>query len=145
MYKATIAIGIVAAACVVIGCGSSSDETAEAAVTKAQFIKQAEAICSKTQEQGRKARIAWEQENGEELDFHTAFKYIIGPSLEKQAEELESLQAPKGDEARLARMTANLSRGAAGFTAAGTKSKTGSKFEAFQREAEAYGLVACRI
>jgi hypothetical protein len=144
MYKAIIAIGIIAAACVVAGCGSS-EETAEAAVTKAEFIKQAEAICDEARYEARNAEAAWEKAEGKRLDFATALRQVIGPALQQEAEELQSLTVPKEDEAKLTRMFGNLSKGATAFAAEGLKSKSTLNYEAFKREAEAYGLGACRF
>jgi hypothetical protein len=145
MYKAIIAIGIAMAACLVAGCGSSGNETTTAGMTKAQFIKQASAICTKVQAEGRNARIALEKASGKELGLYAAFKRIVGPTLKQEAEELRSLQAPAKEKAKVARMIANLSKGAAGFVAAGTNTKSAAEWEAFVGEAEAYGLEACRI
>jgi hypothetical protein len=145
MYKAIIAIGIVVAACLVAGCGSSDDGTATAAVTKAEFVEQAEAICNKAQEEGGKSRIAWEKTNGEELGFERSIKFILGPALKQEAEELQALKVPAEDKAKVAKMIDNLSKGANSFTAEGSKAKATSNFETFQSEAKAYGLEACGL
>jgi hypothetical protein len=143
MYKAIIAIGIAVAACFAAGCGSSGDETAAAAVSKAQFIKQAEAVCNKTLAEGRATRIAWEKANGKIMDPEIAFRRIVGPTLKQEAKELRTLAAPEKDEAKLARLINNLSKGADSYVTEGMKPKSTANFEAFQREAAAYGLGAC--
>jgi len=146
MYKAIIAIGVATAACLVAGCGGSGGgETAATGMTKAQFIKKAEAICSKTQEEGREARIALEKAKGEELELDVAVRRIVGPTLKKEAEELRSLTAPAGEKEKLTRMIDNLSESAAAFAAKGSKTTSTPNFEAFRREIEAYGLEACGV
>jgi hypothetical protein len=143
MYKAIIAIGIAAATCLVAGCGSSGDGTATAAVTKAQFIKQAEAICSKAQDRAKNAGAEWEKANGKPLDLDTALRQVIGPALEREAKELQSLTAPEGDEVRVDRMFGNLSKAAAAITEGSKPSASTSN--AFIKETQAYGLEACQF
>lgn len=145
MYRAIIAIGTATAACLVAGCGGSSDETAEAAATKAQFIKQAEAICNNVRNEAQDAAVAWEKANDEMLDVETAFEEVIGPSLKREAKELQALTVPDGDAASVARMIENLSQGAAASVKEGPTPKSSSSIEAFQREAKRYGLAACQI
>lgn len=147
MYKGIIAIAIAAVACLAAGCGSSNDGTATAtvAVTKAEFTKQAEAVCTKAQKQGVKDRIAWEKANGEEMEYENSIRLILGPTLQREAKQLQSLQAPEGEEQQLTRMINNLAKSAAAFAGEGSKSKSIAKFKAFQREAEAYGLESCRV
>lgn len=142
MYKVTIAIGIAAAACLITGCGSTSDETAEAAVSKTQFIKQASAICSKARDKAGKAAATLEETKGKTLDLDTVLQQVIGPALRQEAEELQALTAPEGDEAKVARMVGNLSKGANSMTE-GRSSASAS--EAFVKEATAYGLKACQL
>lgn len=144
MYKAIIAIGIVATACLVAGCGSSSDETAEAAVTKAQFVKQATAICEKARDEAQNAAAAWEKAKGKSLELDAAFTQVIGPALKQEARELQSLAVPEEDAARVARMFENLSEVAAAVTE-GNGSRSVSASKAFRTEVDAYGLEACAL
>jgi hypothetical protein len=143
MYKAIIAIGIAAAACLAVGCGSSGDETAEVALTKAEFIKQAEAICSKAKDQARTAATELEKAKGRPLDLSAAFGQVIGPALEQEAKELQALTAPQGDEAKLDQMFANLSEAAAAITEGSSPSASASN--AYIKETKAYGLEACQF
>lgn len=145
MHKPIIAIGILVAACLAASCGDSGEGTATAAVTKAEFVEQAEAICSKAQEEGGNSRITWEKANGEELGFERTVKLIIGPALVQEAKELRALTAPAKDQAKVTQMIDNLSKAAAGFTAEGSKAKAASSFETFESEAKAYALEGCGI
>lgn len=144
MHKAIVVIGIAAAACLVAGCGNG-DGTATAAVTKAQFLEQAEAICNEAREEAQNAAAAWEKAKNKKLDLDTAFRQVIGPALKQEAEELQSLAAPEGDEARLARMFEDLSEVATAATGGSNSGSASSAARAFQQEAAAYGLEACGI
>lgn len=95
--------GVLAALLVAVGCGDSdSDSSSESArLTKAEFIKQADAICKKTEAErtsgikafykkvGADPTKALSGKQGEEMVF-----VAIVPPLEKQAEELRALGVP---------------------------------------------------
>jgi hypothetical protein len=82
------------------GCGGG-DETA--APTKKEFIKQAEAICLKTDKQQGEALEGYLEEHpkgittgkGREIE---AIEVLVVPSLKSEADELAALGAPSGDE-----------------------------------------------
>lgn len=142
MYKAIIAIGVAAVACLVAGCGSSGEETAEAAVTKAQFIKRANSVCERAKKEREAAITDWEKEAAE-ATFDRGLKDVVGPSLEKEAEELAALTAPEESQARVTQIIGNLSRGAAAITKKGSQVGPGSGIPQFQSEAISLGLKAC--
>lgn len=99
MYKAIIAIGILAAACLAAGCGGSSDETAAAAVTEPQFMKQARTICSKTQKE-LAVTVA-----GNGIDFGRASSL-----LKREAEELEAIEGPDSVESKVEPLVASVTK-----------------------------------
>lgn len=145
MYRLiSVGIGIVLIA-FVLGCGSTGKNTTTAGVTKAQYFKQVSEVCSKTK-QGIKARaVAWQKDHaGNELDWDTALKHIIGPALKQEAGALDALTPPDEIQNRVGRMLANLSKGSAVFVAEGADADP-SSFEQSQDEAEAFGLDACNL
>lgn len=100
------AMTLVLLAAVVAGCGGGDDTSSEtsAALTKAEFIKQADAICAK----GEKALEGEAEEFAEENDVDVekptkaqqeeVIADVVAPGVRKQAEEIADLGAPEGDE-----------------------------------------------
>lgn len=145
MYKAIIAIGLVAATYLVAGCGGGSDQSATAVVTKAQFIKQAETICNETRNWAEKTADAWERAQNRRLDIDSALTQVIGPTLKREAELIQSLAPPQADKANLERMIENLSTVASALTQGTSSGPISAASRAFAREVKAYGLEACQI
>lgn len=80
------------------GCGGSDDDSAS--LTKAQLIKQGDAICRKADEQ-QAAAFQRELENIPDESIETQEKVVVAaelPPLQRAAEELDALGAPEGDE-----------------------------------------------
>jgi hypothetical protein len=89
----TIAVAIAASS---TGCGA--DESAEAALTKAQYGHRANLICNHASIEGAKRAGAYASEhpNGTETGMYA---YAGPPTLEKALEKLEELPLPSGNEA----------------------------------------------
>jgi maltose-binding protein MalE len=123
--------GVVAVAIVAAGCGSSSDSTSgssesssadttatTAALSKAEFIKQGDAICTK----GNKSIETEANEFAEENNVNTekptkaqkeeVITEVVAPDLLKQGEEIGELGAPSGDEAEVEAIVAAVEGGA---------------------------------
>jgi hypothetical protein len=92
-----------------VGCGSSDGADSSAApLTKAQLIKQGDAICSKGQDEIHAAyREFTKQHKGESnrpltrTEAEAAIKDLVLPALQKQAQSLDSLGVPKGDQGQV--------------------------------------------
>jgi hypothetical protein len=80
-----------------MGCGA--DESAEAALSKGQFAKRADLICTKAaNEQPEKAATFLDQHpNADEVDL---IEPALLPPLESMVEELKKLGLPRGAEAQ---------------------------------------------
>lgn len=149
MYKLIATIGAVAiAALLALGCGGGGEDEADASqLTKAEFVKQADAICGKFKKERKAAIVAWEKEfpGGEvpEKQIDVGLAQIVAPSMKQEAEALEALGAPEGDEQEVAQMIANLSKGSRVIAAEGRQGIPQSGLPQFEREATAYGLKAC--
>lgn len=93
-------------AIVVAGCGGGSDSSSSsAALSKAQYVKQANAICKKGQQEREAAvnELAEEVKPGAdpgELPKAGLVEAVIDP-LATMVEELAALPAPKGDEEKV--------------------------------------------
>ncbi len=98
--------GAVAVVLAVSGCGSSDDPSG-ASITKAQFVKKADASCKKGKEKIRAdfAKYVKEREDkGQDLsnptedDFAEVVDVVLVPDVEEEVEEIRDLGAPSGDE-----------------------------------------------
>ncbi len=131
----------------VAGCGSSSDSSS---LTKAEFIKQADAICTK----GEKAIETGAEKFAEENNVNTekptkaqkeeVITQVVAPSIRKQGEEISELGAPSGDEDKVEAIVDSVEEGADEL-----ESKPAQLFEgknplaAGSKLAKEYGLKVC--
>lgn len=154
MHRLAAAIGMLMAIGFVLGCGSSSSsdtstgETASAPLSKAQFIKQADAICTKVKKKREAAIAKWEKQSsggaqGKEEQFREGLRKVVAPSLRDEMEELESLSPPEQDAAQVDRMIKRLSK-ISSILASDSKELPYSEASNYEREAVRYGLTACR-
>jgi hypothetical protein len=96
----------VASAIVALGCSNSSGATSS--ITKAQLLKQGDAICGKADDIEYEESVEYEEKHKKELkgksrDFiFTKIMLEVGfPSILTEKEELEALGTPPGDEKQL--------------------------------------------
>lgn len=134
-----------------VGCGGGDDSTTE--VTKAEFTKQANAICDEGKATRKPAldnlekelhQITKVRQVSEEMIRKVADKMIhetMVPSLEDQLRHLEELGSPVADEAKVSRMLKNLSDGTDELEKDSSELLVrGGKLLTFQEEADTYGL-----
>jgi hypothetical protein len=144
-------IGVVAAAVIgaalVAGCGSGSDASSE--VTKAQFTKEAEAICAERKKDwdAEAAAFTKEAEAEGEISFQESrertdefLSTTIIPILEDELTALEELDVPEGDEAKVEKMLKSRSRGIQELKDKGQDALFSEPLKNFEKEAKAYGL-----
>lgn len=114
-------VAALAIAALVAGCGSGDDSTGtdEAVVlTKAEFIKQGDAICKKGSERLEDEANEYAEEN--DIDTSNATKdqqegviaTVVGPALRQQADEIGELGAPEGKEKEVTEVVEALEAGA---------------------------------
>lgn len=118
MNKALLAVlaALTVIAALVAGCGGGSDSTTDETVvlTKAEFIKQGDQICKKANEENEAEAEEFAKENDFTLEkaskdqIEEAVVAVLVPSIEKQAEEIEALGAPKGDEEKVEEIVTSL-------------------------------------
>ena len=148
-----VAVGVLAVAVLGAGCGDDGESTASASVTKAQFTKEANSICAERRKEqtaafenyGKEVQAASKDgEAAAKAERKVANELIeekILPSLEDQLDQMEELGAPTGDEAEIARMLNNLSKGIEELEEGGVRKLVeGGSLLDFQKEAKAYGL-----
>ncbi len=147
--------GALVFALIVVGCGSGGDdgEGTTSEISKAAFVKRAEAICAETQERASSAfRAYMVQHSGEALTAEKeraaqaeVGKTIVVPAKRQEAEELRALGAPAGDE-KLAEAIVGAYEEGVEIALAHPEQATQDGTEAFgkaERLAAAYGLEGC--
>ena len=143
-------IAIAISAIMAVGCGGGDDSTT--ALTKAEFTKQASAICTEGKQEfdaaiadynktvestpGGTSDAGFQRDAANEM-----LNGSILPSMQEELEQLEELGAPAGDEADVSKMVKTLSQTIEGLEGKGIRELLYSeKYGRFQQEAEAYGL-----
>jgi hypothetical protein len=100
------AVVLAALALVAAGCGGGSDTSAPTALSKAEYVKQANAICREGQ-QKREAAVNEFVEEHEAKPGESRGPELIEvvlPTLKETFDELSELPAPKGDEDTVAKI-----------------------------------------
>jgi hypothetical protein len=125
-FIATLAAAL-AIVVLVAGCGGGSDssdstaadtggaDTSDApALSKAEFIKQGDEICAETGQKLQEGITDFSSENGldegepSEEQAEELVTEVILPLIQEQAEEIDALGAPKGEEAEVEEIVAGL-------------------------------------
>jgi hypothetical protein len=109
MGRGTIAIAVaLAVAALVAGCGGGSDDssTAGGSISKAAFIKQADAVCQKGTERMQRAILVFLKQHKDvkrpnKAQSETLVGTAIVPSVETEIKALKALDVPEGDEDRV--------------------------------------------
>jgi hypothetical protein len=138
-------VGALAIAALVAGCGggndsSSSTTVATSSLSKAQFVKKANAIC----EQGRTKFVNY---LSKEVALPEAIVDVVAPTLEEVTSEIRELGAPKGGESQVEAFLASMQRGTEEMVAKRETAKVLSDieppFEESAKLAAKYGLDHC--
>lgn len=111
MNKSVIGLllALAATAAVVAGCGSSSSETTEttASISKAEFVKQGNAICMAGNKETNAGFEKFAKENNlnhkkpSNAQFEELSETVLIPSVSKQISEVRELGTPEGEEAEV--------------------------------------------
>ncbi len=143
---------LVVCAIAVAGCGGGDDE-ATAALTKAQFIKQGDAICSDVQKKQQKAIQAWSDDpknkgksigdlNKEELG-QLYLDYAL-PPMKEAADKLAALSPPAKDE-KAEKFVEALESAVERVEENPLLAIKAAPFRIADRRAQAYGFETCGI
>jgi hypothetical protein len=144
----------VAIAMIVAGCGGSNDSSSEgsSSLTKAEFVKQGNAICAKGSEEIETGFKAFEKENNSSENKQPskamqmeAAETILIPSVRKQVEGIRDLAAPSGEEQKVDKILSAAEEGIEKSEEDPTILITGSAnpFGKSNKLASEYGLVKC--
>jgi hypothetical protein len=100
-------IGVLILAALATGCGGGSDSDSETAqVTKAEFVKQADAICAKHAKELQGELTAYLEQadsapKARRVEMNTE---LLFPGFDSQIEELGEVPVPAGEEAKVSAM-----------------------------------------
>lgn len=152
MMLLSLAIAIAAAA---VGCGGSGDDSSAAdgasPLTKAAFIKKANAICGRERE-GTLAgfQTYLKQHQGSNLSeeelFADMMRVVLLPAVENDIAKLKELEPPAGNEARIEAFLVAQQKAVDGMSKVDRLSKgpSGERFfEPASQMAKAYGIDDC--
>lgn len=145
-----LAMAMVVSAVLMAGCGGGED-TADATVklTKAEFIKQADAICEEAFEQreDRVAEIAEENgfsfENINKKHLEQLATEAVIPTLNRQVEDLNALGLPEGDEEQAREVIVSLENVRDEFEDNPGLAGEGKPLEEPSKLAKAFGFKVC--
>jgi hypothetical protein len=112
--RGALVAGLIASAALA-GCGGS-DSTDANSISRAAFIKKADAICEKSNERLGTAFVSSLKKNkGVKKPSNAEYEKLVGtvmvPNVKKEIEELKALGAPDGDEDRIDAMIETLEEG----------------------------------
>jgi hypothetical protein len=140
---------LMAVAAFVAGCGGGDSDSTTATLTKAAFIKQGDAICAKATKESEAEAEEFADENGFKLEKATeeqleeAITDVLVPSLNKQAEELDALGAPAGDEEQVEEIVTSLEDAAGEVEDDPNSVLTGKALKKPSQLAKSYGFKVC--
>lgn len=108
------AVGVLAIALIVAGCGGSSSDdstTSTASITKAELIKQGDAICQSGNKEIEAGFEEFAKENGleenqepSEAQAAEISETVLLPSIQKQIDAIRALGAPSGEEEEVSKI-----------------------------------------
>ncbi len=142
-----------AVALVAAGCGSDNSTTdSTASLTKAEFLKQGNAICAAGNKEINTEFEKFFEENGfskknqpTQADFEEGAEEIVIPSIRKQIDELKELEAPEGEEEKFETLFENaeaqLEKGEEDTSL--LTDENNDLFAGVNKEAKALGLGSC--
>jgi hypothetical protein len=171
LYKRKIAaalFALLAMAVIVAGCGGGDDSTGSStadttgsstsessdsggAPTKAAFIKEADEVCSKAETELSEEIVAYAEDNGIDLEKEEEpskdqqveiYEQIVLPNIARQAEELEALTPPAGEEDTVEDITSTLTSEVEEAEEDPSNLDSGT-LEGASKKAQAYGLTSC--
>ena len=143
---------VVAFAALAAGCGSSSTTDSGASLSKAEFVKQGNAICEAGNKEINTGFEEFSKENEfskknqpTQADFEEGAQEIVVPSVSKQIDQIRELGAPEGEEEKveafLENAEAQLEKGEEDPSLLADENN--NLFASVNKEGKALGLTAC--
>jgi hypothetical protein len=149
-----LVVGVLALGLVAAGCGSSDDDSTDTVeetvtLTKAEFIKQGDQICKQAEDDSEVEAEEFAEENGFTLDdasdeqLEEAIGEVLVPALDRQAEEIDALGAPEGDEEQVEEILTALDEASAEVADNPSIAFKGDPLKEADQLAKAYGFKVC--
>jgi hypothetical protein len=144
-------VGFAAVAALWAGCGGGSDETGSTAdstatLTKAQFVKKADAVCAERKKEWNTELAPQRKElqaadgSINEAKVEELIEGSLVPLMKTELQKLEALGAPAGDEKTVNAMMENRSKAIADIEADSAAISSSESLTAFATEAREYGV-----
>lgn len=135
---------VLALALVAAGCGSSSSsDSTSAALTKAEYVKQGNAICKKANAKIESAAKEDLGPNPSKAQVTSFVNDTLGPALDEELSGLHGLTPPSGDEKTVSAMLDEADQALAKVKADPSTITSGNPFTKANKDAKAYGLTVC--
>jgi len=130
------------------GCGGGSDTTEASTLTKAEYVKQADQICAKTEGRQRALLTKFQKENTKLGSGQAATEKMISfaalPPMEEQIQELSQLPPPSKEAAKAKAYVKELEKGLEiAEQEPGTLLITPGAFTKSEEAAQAFGFKTC--
>ncbi len=142
--RAATIVACVAIAAAAAGCGGgddSADTTVTEALTKEEWIQQADQICSEGDaEIQQAAEDAGLNNNSTPEEFTDFFTNTVLPNVEDQRDQIEALPVPEGEEDSISEITDALDQA---ITDAQADPGASNAFNDVNQLAQDYGLTSC--
>jgi len=144
------------------GCGGGDDEATAETLTRAEFVKQANAICKKANYKRRLALYAFFEKHGG-IENPDSYEELVNdlylPEVKDMIDAVAALDPPPGDQAEVDAIMDAFEDGVAALEGEGgeaveaaTKRRYSaaaapveSQFRAYDKKARAYGLEQCAL
>jgi hypothetical protein len=133
------------------GCGGSGGDSTERALTKAQYIKQADAICNKAKDKQLRGLTAYVKKHPESREIQSAQEAAVVavglPPDRVGIEEIRSLNPPTAHEQEISSLLDEMEAALKKSEEDPTTVVTGvrSPFEEVNQRAAKYGFEACNL
>jgi hypothetical protein len=145
-----VLVAAVALVAIASGCGDSDSAASATPLTKAQFIKQGDAICVKSDKAQVNAYLDYANDNPKKAETKKGQREVVVlaglPPLKTAIEELGELGVPKGDEAQVEAIVGGMEKALEEAEADPSKvyeSAVTTPFDKTDALARKYGFVAC--
>lgn len=130
------------------GCGGGGGDSTEQALTKAQYIKQADTICAKVEEKQQRALASYVKKHPEAKESQSGQEAAIVAALPPDKvgiEEIRSLTPPVADEQQLSSLLDEMEAALENLESESASVLTAiqSSFEEVNKRAEKYGFKVC--
>ena len=147
MRRAAATTAVISAIAIVgaLGFGGVATARSNKALTKKQFIKQADKVCLAAMKQGNEiyARVIADYEGGDDAAANAAVWVEYGPVVQREVDDIRSLREPRADRKKVNKLLAAVQDALDTVTADTSVLSTSQPFAKADRLAQNYGFKIC--